>query len=91
MNTWYYIKNWFTKPKQSEEVLIPRIKTRKKRDNATLTDNQIHQIQKLYTLRNEYGVKTYAEFTKFCNEKLDLNKSRSVYHRIISKQGSYEK
>ena len=89
MNTWYYIKNWFKKPKQSEEVLIPRIKTRKRRDNATLTNNQIDQIQKLYTLRNEYGVKTYAEFTKFCNKKLDLNKSRSVYHRIINKEGRY--
>ena len=47
MNTWYYIKNWFKKPKQSEEVLIPRIKTRKRRDNATLTNNQIDQIQNL--------------------------------------------
>lgn len=90
MNTWYYIKNWFSKPKKSEEILIPKIKTRKKRDNYPLTDKQIDQIQKLYALKEEYGVKNYSEFTKFCNNKLDLNKSRSVYHRIISKQGAYE-
>lgn len=89
MITWYYIKNWFKKPKKSEEVLIPRIKTRKKRDNNSLTTDQIALIRKLYTMRKQYGVKTYAEFTKFCNNELEISKSRSVYHRIINKEGRY--
>ena len=89
MNTWYYIKNWFTKPKKSKEVLIPRIKTRKKRDNNSLTTDQIALIRKLYVMREQYGVKTYAEFTKFCNNELEISKSRSVYHRIINKEGRY--
>ena len=39
--------------------------------------------------KKDYNVSTYAEFTKFCNNELNLDKSRSVYHRIIHKDGGY--
>ncbi len=94
MITWYYIKNWFKKSKKSpikpmNADNIRPIVLRKKRDNNSLTTDQITLIRKLYVMREQYGVKTYAEFTKFCNDELEISKSRSVYHRIINKEGRY--
>lgn len=89
MNTWYYIKNWFKKSKKPQDIVKPSIATRKERNNALLTDEEIKLIRKLYVIRKEYGIKTYAEFTKFCNDELEISKSRSVYHRIINKEGRY--
>ena len=95
MITWYYIKNWF-KGKPKETVVEPTIvktkvkkTSRKKHDGVKLTNDQIESIRKIYTVRKNYGVKTYAEFTIFCNKKLGINKTRSVYHRIINKHGRY--
>ena len=89
MNTWYYIKNWFKKSKKPQDIVKPSIAIRKKRDNNSLTDSEIALIRKLYALRKEYNVKTYDQFTDFCNKELGINKSRSVYHRIVNKEGGY--
>ena len=69
-------------------IILKKVK-RKTRDNVGLTKKQISTIRKLYRYREDYNVSTYAEFTKFCNNELNLDKSRSVYHRIINKDGGY--
>jgi hypothetical protein len=83
MITWYYIKNWFKKSKKPQDIVKPSIATRKERNNALLTDEEV------YVIRKECSIKTYAEFTKVCNDELEISKSRSVYHRIINKEGRY--
>lgn len=91
MITWYYIKNWF-KRKPKETIVEPTIikkTSRKKHDGVKLTNDQVESIRRLYAVREGYEVETYAEFTIFCNKKLGINKTRSVYHRIINKHGRY--
>jgi len=93
---WQQIKDWFTptttepkKPKSKPEK--PKIKSsiksislRKKRNNVVLSKKEVSQIRKFYKNKDDYGVKNFADFTKLCNSKLSLNKSRSVYCRIIN-------
>ena len=85
---WWYIKNWFkptTKEEPKEEVKITKSKTtRKKRNGDKLSKKEVTQIRKFYKERDEFGIETYAEFTTFCNRKLSLNKSRSVYCRVVN-------
>ena len=85
---WWYIKNWFkptTKEEPKEEVKITKSKTtRKKRNSDKLSKKEVTQIRKFYKERDEFGIETYAEFTTFCNRKLSLNKSRSVYCRVVN-------
>ena len=85
---WWYIKNWFkpkTEEEPKEEVKITKSKTtRKKRNGDKLSKKEVTQIRKFYIDRDEFGIKTYAEFTTFCNRKLSLNKSRSVYCRVVN-------
>ena len=84
---WWYIKNWFkptTKEEPKEEVKITKSKTtRKKRNGDKLSKKEV-AIRKFYKDRDEFGIETYAEFTTFCNRKLSLNKSRSVYCRVVN-------
>jgi hypothetical protein len=84
---WWYIKNWF-KPKKEEpkqKVKITKSKiTRKKRNGEKLSEKEVTQIRKFYNEKNEFGIETYAEFTTFCNRKLSLDKSRSVYCRVVN-------
>ena len=101
MNTWQSVKNWFNSKKKEIVVVKPtpavtpylvipkKTVKRKTRDNVKLTKKQIIIIRNLYKYKEDYNVSTYAEFTKFCNNELDINKSRSVYHRIIHKDGGY--
>jgi len=85
---WWYIKNWFkptTKEEPKEKVKITKSKTtRKKRNSDKLSKKEVTQIRKFYKERDEFGIETYAEFTTFCNRKLSLDKSRSVYCRVIN-------
>lgn len=99
MKIWQSVKNWFS-DKQNikvihekrlsniKPIILTKVK-RKTRDNVGLTKKQINTIRKLYKYRKDYNVSTYAEFTKFCNNELNIDKSRSVYHRIINKDGGY--
>ena len=92
MKIWQSVKDWFNNKQAVETIkLKPVIKKvkRKTRDNVGLSKKQISIIRKLYRYREDYNVSTYAEFTKFCNNELNLDKSRSVYHRIINKDGGY--
>lgn len=92
MKIWQSVKDWFNNKEAVEPIkLKPVIKKvkRKTRDNVGLSKKQISTIRKLYRYREDYNVSTYAEFTKFCNNELNLDKSRSVYHRIINKDGGY--
>ena len=98
MKIWQSVKDWFSDKqdvKPIEEKRLSNIKPvikkvkRKTRDYVGLTKKQISTIRKLYRYREDYKVSTYAEFTKFCNNELNLDKSRSVYHRIINKDGGY--
>ena len=99
MKIWQSVKDWFSdkqdvKPIEEKRlsnikpIILKKVK-RKTRDNVALTKKQISTIRKLYRYREDYNVSTYAEFTKFCNNELNLDKSRSVYHRIINKDGGY--
>ena len=95
---WWYIKNWF-KPKNKEEkeepkkevkITKPKAKaTRKKRNGDKLSKKEVTQIRKFYKERDEFGIETYAEFTIFCNRKLSLDKSRSVYCRVVNRIDPY--
>ena len=99
MKIWQSVKNWFS-DKQNikvihekrlsniKPIILTKVK-RKTRDNVGLTKKQISTIRKLYKYKEDYNVSTYAEFTKFCNNELNIDKSRSVYHRIINKDGGY--
>ena len=98
---WYYIKNWFTRnpllwkndkeePKQEVKVTKPKPKaSRKKRNGDKLSKKEVTQIRKFYKDKDEFGIETYAEFTTFCNRKLSLNKSRSVYCRVVNRIDPY--
>jgi hypothetical protein len=99
MKIWQSVKDWFNdkqdvKPIEEKRssnirpIILEKVK-RKTRDNVKLTKKQIIIIRNLYKYKEDYNVSTYAEFTKFCNNELDINKSRSVYHRIIHKDGGY--
>ena len=91
---WWHIKNWL-KPKKEEpkkEVKITKPKpkaTRKKRNGDKLSKKEVTQIRKFYKDRDEFGIETYAEFTTFCNRKLSLDKSRSVYCRVVNRIDPY--
>ena len=99
MKIWQSVKDWFSDKQDVEPIEAKRLSnirpiilkkvTRKTRDNVGLSKKQISIIRKLYRYREDYNVSTYAEFTKFCNNELNLDKSRSVYHRIINKDGGY--
>ena len=92
MKIWQSVKDWFNDKqdvKPIEEKRLSNIIKRKTRDNVGLSKKQISIIRKLYRYKEDYNVSTYAEFTKFCNNELNLDKSRSVYHRIIHKDGGY--
>ena len=99
MKIWQSVKDWFNdkqdvKPIEEKRssnirpIILEKVK-RKTRDNVQLTTHQVNTIRKLYKYKKDYNVSTYAEFTKFCNNELNLDKSRSVYHRIIHKDGGY--
>ena len=85
---WWYIKNWFSfknkKPKEEKVKITKSRTTRKKRNGDKLSKKEVTQIRKFYREKDEFGIETYAEFTIFCNRKLSLDKSRSVYCRIIN-------
>tara|TARA_R100001480_G_scaffold2516_2_gene7100 strand:+ start:1700 stop:1993 length:294 start_codon:yes stop_codon:yes gene_type:complete len=85
---WWYIKNWFSskneKPKEEKVKITKSRTTRKKRNGDKLSKKEVTQIRKFYREKDEFGIETYAEFTTFCNRKLSLDKSRSVYCRIIN-------
>jgi hypothetical protein len=92
MNTWYHIKRWFERTKK-EIVVIKKTKTnsRKKRDNIKLTKAQIVRIRLIWTGKNDPipDVSNLDKLTKYCNDKLNVDKSRSVYHRIVNNLGAY--
>ena len=92
MNTWYHIKRWFERTKK-EVVVIKKTKTnsRKQRDNTKLTKNQIIRIRLIWSGKGDPfpNVKNLDRLTKYCNDKLNINKSRSVYHRIVNNLGAY--
>ena len=92
MNTWYYIKRWFERSKK-EIIVIKKTKnnSRKKRDNTRLTKNQVIQIRLIWSGKGDPfpNVKNLDRLTKYCNDKLNINKSRSVYHRIVNNLGAY--
>ena len=92
MKTWYYIKRWFERTKK-EVVVIKKTKTnsRKQRDNIKLTENQIVRIRLIWSGKGDPfpNVKNLDRLTKYCNDKLNINKSRSVYHRIVNNLGAY--
>lgn len=87
MNSWYNIKSWFTG--KNKKTVKPKVVARKKRSNAKLTKSQVSIIRKLHKRRKECGINNYADFTIFCNKELNINKSRSVYNRIVRQQGAY--
>ena len=64
---------------------------RKQRDNTKLTKNQILRIRLIWSGKGDPfpNVKNLDKLTKYCNDKLNINKSRSVYHRIVNNQGAY--
>ena len=64
---------------------------RKQRDNTKLTKNQILRIRLIWSGKGDPfpNVKNLDRLTKYCNDKLNINKSRSVYHRIVNNQGAY--
>jgi len=64
---------------------------RKQRDNTKLTKNQILRIRLIWSGKGDPfpNVKNLDRLTKYCNNKLNINKSRSVYHRIVNNQGAY--
>jgi len=85
---WWHIKNWLKpkvkgEPKEKVKITKPKA-TRKKRNGDTLSKKEVIQIRKFYKERDEFGIETYAEFTTFCNRKLSLDKSRSVYCRVVN-------
>ena len=84
---WWHIKNWLNskkkEPKEKVKITKPKA-TRKKRNGDKLSKKEVTQIRKFYKERDEFGIETYAEFTTFCNRKLSLNKSRSVYCRVVN-------
>jgi hypothetical protein len=65
--------------------------SRKQRDNTRLTKNQIMRIRIIWSGKGDPfpNVKNLDRLTKYCNDKLNINKSRSVYHRIVNNQGAY--
>jgi hypothetical protein len=65
--------------------------SRKKRDNTKLTKAQIVRINLIWSGKNDPipDVSNLTKLTKYCNDKLDINKSRSVYHRIVNNLGAY--
>ena len=84
---WWHIKNWLKPKKEApkKEVKITKPKNnRKKRNGDKLSKKEVTQIRKFYKERDEFGIETYAEFTTFCNRKLSLDKSRSVYCRVVN-------
>ena len=83
MNTWYYIKNWFNKPKVKPTL------TRKKRNNETLSKAQVRKIQSIHKNKHKFDVSTLDDLRVYCNKELAINKSRSVYGRIVKQQGAY--
>ena len=64
---------------------------RKQRDNTRLTKNQILRIRLIWSGKGDPfpNVKNLDRLTKYCNDKLNINKSRSVYHRIVNNLGAY--
>jgi hypothetical protein len=73
-------------PKNIHPIIL-----RKKRDNTRLTKNQIMRIRIIWSGKGDPfpNVKNLDRLTKYCNDKLNINKSRSVYHRIVNNQGAY--
>ena len=92
MNTWYHIKRWFERSKK-EIIVVKKTKnnSRKKRDNTRLTKNQVIRIRLIWSGKGDPfpNVKNLDRLTKYCNDKLNINKSRSVYHRIVNSEGAY--
>jgi len=92
MNTWYHIKRWFERSKK-EIIVVKKTKnnSRKKRDNTRLTKAQIIRINLIWSGKDSPipDVSNLTKLTKYCNDKLNINKSRSVYHRIVNSEGAY--
>ena len=65
--------------------------SRKQRDNTKLTENQIVRIRLIWSGKGDPfpNVGNLDKLTKYCNDKLNVNKSRSVYHRIVNNLGAY--
>jgi len=74
-----------------EELHKTITSSRKKRDNTRLTKNQIIRIRLIWSEKNNLipDVSNLTKLTKYCNDKLNINKSRSVYHRIVNNLGAY--
>ena len=65
--------------------------SRKQRDNTKLTKNQIIRIRLIWSGKGDPfpNVSNLDKLTAYCNDKLNIHKSRSVYHRIVNNQGAY--
>ncbi len=74
-----------------EELHKTVTSSRKKRDNTRLTKNQVIRIRLIWSGKGDPfpNVKNLDRLTKYCNDKLNINKSRSVYHRIVNNLGAY--
>ena len=74
-----------------EELHKTVIQPRKQRDNTRLTKNQIMRIRLIWSGKGDPfpNVSNLDKLTTYCNDKLNINKSRSVYHRIVNNQGAY--
>jgi hypothetical protein len=100
MNIWNSIKEWFqhtSKIDINEEIRLHEklhksvTQSRKQRDNTKLTKNQILRIRLIWSGKSDPfpNVSNLDKLTTYCNDKLNINKSRSVYHRIVNNQGAY--
>jgi hypothetical protein len=76
-------------PVDAAEAVINKIMSRKPSDMHIFTIEQLDDIRYIWSARDSFDIKTFIDLKNHVNDKYSINKSRSVYCRVINKREAY--
>jgi len=76
-------------PVNSVKAKLTNATGRKPRDSHVLTQDQIDEIRLTWANKGEFDLKTFIDLKNCMNEKYGINKSRSVYCKVVHKNFTY--
>lgn len=76
-------------PVNAVRTRLTRATGRKPRDTHMFSPEQLDDIRHIWKSRDDFEIKTFIDLKDHINDKYTLNKSRSVYCKVINKKATY--
>jgi hypothetical protein len=76
-------------PVNAVRTRLTRATGRKRRDTHRFTAEQLDDIRYIWKARDSFNIKTFIDLKNHVNDKYTVNKSRSVYCKVINKKATY--